>query len=89
MEPTVRKRVFTCAATIVGTAAAALTLGTGLASAHPWVDPGAPGPGIAPGPGLGAPGVGILPGDPGPGGPLSGIGVFPGPGAGLPGPGLV
>jgi hypothetical protein len=83
------KRLLHCIATTIGGSAIALTIGAGTAGAHPWIDPGAPGPGIAPGPGLGAPGVGILPGDPGPGGPLSGIGVFPGPGAGLPGPGLI
>lgn len=86
MKHTMRKQLMLCVATTLVGSAIALALGTGAASAHPWVDPGAPGPETAPGPGLGAPGVGILPGDPGPGGPLSGIKIFPGPGAGLPGP---
>lgn len=83
------KKLLLCSATTIATGTTAMTIGTGLAAAHPWIDPGAPGPGIVPGPGVGAPGVGILPGDPGPGGPASGIGIFPGPGAGLPGPGLI
>ncbi|CAN5459819.1 hypothetical protein BH10ACT9_BH10ACT9_22120 [soil metagenome] len=83
------KTVLSCAATGIAAVAIALTAGVGMAAADPWIDPGAPGPGIVPGPGVGAPGVGVLPGDPGPGGPASGIGVFPGPGAGAPGVGLL
>lgn len=85
----VSKKLLRCAAAGITTGTVAFTIGVGVASADPWVDPGAPGPGILPEPGVGAPGIGLLPGDPGPGGPLSGIGVFPGPGAGLPGPGLI
>ena len=65
------------AGVVVGVAAIAvipLAATSGIASA----DPGAPGVGVLPGPGLG-----------GVGGPASGLGVLPGAGFGLPGPGLI
>ena len=96
-----RRTVTAVAAVALAVLGTALT--SGVASAHPGIGWGAPGPGILPGPGLGgfggpASGLGQLPGAgfglPGPGlggfgGPMSGLGLLPGAGIGLPGPGLI
>lgn len=51
------------------------------------LDRGAPGPGVLPGPGVGAPGVGVAPGVRAPGVGAPGAGVAPGRGVGAPGAG--